>query len=119
MTPTELAELDNNISRNRDIVARGQALERLQKHPDYKLIIGDGYLNTEAVRLVLLKGDMNMQKPDRQADIAADIDAVGRFNAYLDRISRMSALAAESIREDEKTREDVLSESAQLQGGDE
>jgi hypothetical protein len=105
-----LTELEQNIARNKEIVAKGNALERLRNSADFKTVVGEGYLEKEAIRLVLLKGDQNMQKPERQLAIQADIDAIGRFAQYLHTVSHFAALAARSLEDDEATREEIAAE---------
>ena len=107
---TELHDIEQSISRNKEIVAKGTALERLKSNPDFRKVVGDGYLKEEAIRLVLLKGDQNMQKPERQSAIQADIDAIGHFAQYLHSVSRFAALAASSLADDEVAREEIAAE---------
>lgn len=107
---TQLKDIEANIARNKEIVARGIALERLKSHADFRKIVIEGYLEREAIRLVHLKGDPNMQRPDRQLDIQADIDGIGRFAAYLNLVGRSAAEAAMSIEADEATREEIAAE---------
>lgn len=107
---TELQEIERNISRNKEIVAKGAALERLKGNPDFRKVVMDGYLKDEAVRLVLLKGDQHMQRPEKQLAIQADIDGIGRFAQYLHSVSQFAALAGDSLASDEATLEEIAAE---------
>jgi len=107
---TELHEIEQNIARNKEIVAKGTALDRLKSNPDFRKVVGDGYLKEEAIRLVLLKGDQNMQRPERQDAIQADIDAIGRFAQYLHSVSQFAVMAASSLADDEVAREEIAAE---------
>lgn len=107
---TELNEIEQNIARNKEIVAKGAALARLLSNPDFRKVVSEGYLKDEAVRLVHLKGDQNMQKPERQAAIQSDIDAIGRFAQYLSSVSVFAVMASSSLAEDELAREEIAAE---------
>lgn len=107
---TELNALEHSIARNEEIVAKGNALERLKSNPDFKKVVGEGYLEREAVRLVHLKGEQTMQKPDMQASIQAEIDAIGNFAQYLRNVTRFAEMAASSLEADEATREEIAAE---------
>lgn len=107
---TALREIEESIAHNKEIVGKSNALERLKSNPDFRKVVSDGYLKEEAIRLVLLKGDQNMQRPERQTAIQADIDAIGRFAQYLHSISQFGAMAASSLAEDEATREEMAAE---------
>jgi hypothetical protein len=106
----QLAEIEANIAHAKEIVAKGAALERLKNHPDFRKVVVEGYLEREAIRLVHLKGDQHMQKPERQAGIQADIDAIGRFAAYLGSVSQFAAMAAASLEDAEAAREEIAAE---------
>jgi glutaredoxin 2 len=47
----ELERIDNRIAELNDAIKRGDALERLMKNEDFKLVILDGYLDEEATRI--------------------------------------------------------------------
>lgn len=107
---TQLQEIEANIARNKEIVAKGAALERLKGNADFKTVVITGFLKDNAVRLVHLKGDPNMQQPEKQAAIQAEIDAIGHFASYLNSVGRFAAMAASSLAEDEATREEIAAE---------
>lgn len=110
MSSTELQQVEASIARNKAIIAKGKALERLRNNPDFRQVIGEGYLVNEAVRLVHLKGSAHMQAPAKQLDIQGDIDAVGRFNQYLNSVGQFAAMAADSLTSDEATLEELAAE---------
>jgi hypothetical protein len=102
----EIAELENNMKELREMIELGNALERLRKNRDFKKVIEKEYLHEEAVRLVHLKSDPNMQGEREQARVVKQIDAIGNFTAFLDLI----ALKAESAKEALAECEDVRAE---------
>jgi hypothetical protein len=110
MSSSELNAIEQSIARNKEVVAKGNALTRLRKNPDFVKVIGKGYLEQEAIRLVHLKGDQNMQKPERQLAIQAEIDAIGHFVQYLNSVDQFAAMAASSLEDDERTREEIAAE---------
>ena len=64
-------------------VSFGEALERLLGNADFKLVVMDGYLKEEAVRLVHLKCDPALQEAVQQSAIDRGITAVSEFRQYL------------------------------------
>lgn len=110
MSTAQLQEIEANIARNKEIIAKGASLERLKANPDFKKIVSEGFLKENAVRLVHLKGDKNMIDPHKQAAIQAEIDAIGHFASYLNGVSRFASLAADSLSADEQTREEIAAE---------
>lgn len=98
--------LDNDIKKYRQQVSLGEALERLELNPDFRMLIEMGYLNSHALALVYSRsGDM---KPDNE--IARKIDAVATFKQYLDEVKENRATATKSLREAEQTREEFYDE---------
>lgn len=78
----EIIEIEKHISQVQPAINKLVALERLKQNSDFKEVILDGFLHTEAVRLVHLKGDPSRQTPEAQASILRDIDAIATLNMY-------------------------------------
>lgn len=110
MQKTLIEEIELNIEQAKTIVARGNALERLRNNRDFKKIIVEGYFEKEAIRLVHLKSDFNMQDDVSQASITKQMDAIGSLSQYFSNIFRESDLASKAISHDEETREELLAE---------
>lgn len=74
-------EIDKQLAM--DAVETANALRRLYQNADFQRVIVSGYLEDEAIRLVHLKGDVNVQRQDQQEMISRDIDAIGSFKQFL------------------------------------
>ena len=116
MTMPTVAEIQLHIDEARHFVELGNALERLERNPDFKLLIQGDYLQSEAVRLVHLLADPDEynQSPTQQAKIKQDIHAIGALAQYFNVIRWKAGNAAQSIAEGEATREEMESEEAEV-----
>jgi hypothetical protein len=108
MSQAQIDQLQRNIEDSRGFVALAQALARLQSSPDFKLIIGTGYLRDEAVRLVHAKANVALQSPKDQADILRDIDGIGCLESYFRTIEFNARQALKAIETDEETIQHLL-----------
>jgi len=78
----DIIEIEKHISQAQPAISKLAALERLKLNSDFQTLIINGYLATEAVRLVHLKADPSLQTPEHQAKITRDIDAIGALNMF-------------------------------------
>lgn len=97
----QVHEIELTIDQAEHQIKLGEALERLQSNKDFKLVINQGYLENEAIRLVRGRSDPSMQTPELQAANLRDIDAIGSFLVYLQQISRAANLAERAIKDAE------------------
>lgn len=114
MSDFELQALDKSDKINKALVERGEALERLRSNRDFKKLILAGYFEEEAVRLVHLKSDMNMQTPDAQRAILGQIDAIGMLRSYLDAVMFSANRAKANLEENAETRAELEEELANV-----
>ena len=98
-----IKELEDNISRAKEMVATGKSIDRLRNNPDFKEVILKGYFEKEAIRLVHLKADPNMQSPERQSSIVSQMDAIGALSSFLNTSLVMAERASNAITEDTQT----------------
>lgn len=110
MSNQQVEAIDRNIKAAKVSVDLGTALERLRGNADFKKVIIDGYFSKEAVRLVHLKSAPDMQVPERQRSILAQIDSIGALSAYLSLLIHEAAMAGKQIASDEEAREELLAE---------
>lgn len=104
-------EIELDIERAEKMIAKNDKLNRLRANPDFKEIFIDGYLREEAARLVGLRADSEMQSEEQQKFVNDAITGIGVFNQYLLNIHRFAQMAENSLRNAQKTREDILSEA--------
>ena len=112
MSTAELQQLESNIKLAQKIVDMGDALERLRNNRDFKKVIGDGYFEQEAIRLVHLMSDSNMQSPETQQSIHKQMIAVGVFREFLETLNVRANMARRAVEADEATRDEILAEDA-------
>lgn len=113
MSEQMIEEIELNIQEAKKIVELGDALERLISNRDFDKVFTDGYLREEAIRLVHLKGDPNLQDAESQKMILGQMDAIGNFTSYIQKVRHAANTARKAIEADEETREELLAEGAE------
>ena len=108
MIENDIRQLEANIENAKAMVNIGKSIERLRNNLDFKEVVLKGYFEREAVRLVHLKADPNMQTPERQASIISQMDSIGAFASYLNTALVMADRAAQAIEEDSTTLAELL-----------
>lgn len=106
----ELQSIEREITANKEMIARYEALERLRKNPDFNNIVMEGFFKDEAVRLVNLKAHPAMQKEENQKAINKDIDAIGSLYYYFMTIESQAIQAEKSLAYAEESRDEILQE---------
>lgn len=110
MSNETIQAIEDNIKQARKIVEVGEALERLKNNRDFKRVIVEGYFEQEAIRLVHLKSDQNVQSPDMQKSIMSQIDAIGAISQYFSTVLHKASIARKAIASDEEARDEILAE---------
>jgi hypothetical protein len=110
MSKDIVQRIEASMQADRVHIELDKALERLETNRDFKLVIAEGYLEKEAVRLVHVKADPAMQTPERKANIDRDIAAIGSFLQYLRTVSHNAAVAVKSIQSSEQALEELHAE---------
>lgn len=110
---SNIQNVELNIQRAKKDIAFGEALERLLSNRDFVNVIATGYQREEAIRLVHLKSDPGMQSPTDQADIDAQIMAVGRFSAWLRLQDNLTENARKALQENMEELEELRREEAE------
>jgi len=113
MSTETIQEIEQNIKQAKSLVEFGDALERLKGNKDFKKVIVEGFFEKEAIRLVHLKADRNMQSGDIQKSIITQMDAVGVLSQYFNTILIQANQASKSIAADEEARDELLAEELQ------
>lgn len=110
MNTLELQQLELNIKQSQKIVDLGESLERLVSNRDFKKVILEGYFEQEAIRLVHLKSDDNMQSSGSQYSIEKQMMGIGAFSSYLNTVRMRAQMAINALASDEQTRSELLEE---------
>ena len=106
----QMKQIEVSIKQAEDAVKAKTKMLRLIKNKDFKELVSEGYLKDEAVRLVLLKADPQLQSEADQAQIIKEIDAIGAFREYIRTVIGMGKTAEHSLEADRQTREELLAE---------
>ena len=81
--------------------AKAEALTRLQNNADFKLVITDGYMEDEAIRLVHLLGDARFNSDDKKAAYREDFQermiGIARLSEYFRSIFQLSSQAQREL----------------------
>lgn len=93
----QVAHIEQNIHEAKEAISIGDALARLFANRDFKKIVLDGFFREEAVRLVHLLADPNMQTAEKQKAILEDMRAIGAFREYLRFTETKAAMARKSL----------------------
>ena len=107
-TDSQLHDVDKSIQEAKKVVELGDALTRLKSNRDFKKVVMEGYFEKEAIRLVHLKADLNMQSSESQKSINTQIDSIGMFAGFLNTVDFRANLARKSITFDEEIREELI-----------
>lgn len=91
-------------------VSKLNSVLNLSKNRDFIDVIEKGYFEEEASRLVLLKADPSLQKPEDQASIIRAIDAIGNFRQYLGSVIQIGRMMEKSLADDTETKHQMLRE---------
>lgn len=110
MSSIELQAIEQSIKQSQKTVDLGEAFERLKSNRDFKKVILEAYFEQEAIRLVHLKSDQNMQSAESQKAIAMQMDAIGTLKQFFQTLKYKADLAGKSIEADEYTRDELLAE---------
>lgn len=107
----ELDAINKQIEEAKKKIARKDALMRLEQNPDFKELIQKGFLESHAIRQVMLKAHPGMQSEAMQKLFDQQITAVGGFKQFLVSIVSEGLAAQESLVSDEATQEELLKEA--------
>lgn len=110
---TEIQSIELNIQQAKKLVEFGLAVERLRSNRDFKTVISTGYFEDEAVRLVHLKADPNMQTDAYQLSIIKQMDAIGALAQFFQTVYQRANLAEKAIAADEEMITELLVEDVE------
>ena len=94
MSEQVIKELENSLEAAEADINRLEALKRLMKNPDYKLLIDEFYLKDQALRLSMCLDDPSMKH--LQEDILTDLRAIAGFRRQLGVVFQMGEAAKQA-----------------------
>ena len=112
MPDTSFEEIEIDIEAAKELVQKGDALDRLTNSADFRNIISQGYFQEEAVRLVHLKSSAAMKNEDMQKAVITSIDAIGNLAQYFAKIMSQAEMARSSIEDSHELLTEMAEEGA-------
>lgn len=82
MSAEQIREIEADIKEAKKVIELGETVARLKSNRDFRKLILEGYLRDEAIRLVHVKSDINLQDAENQRKIIRDIDAISSLADY-------------------------------------
>lgn len=110
MSSIETKQIEAQIAAAKETADMATALDRLKSNRDFKKVILQGYFKDEAIRLVQVKGNPDVQHPSSQAAIIRDIDAIGSLFQFLNQIEREGNQAEKTIADGQREIEAITEE---------
>lgn len=106
----DLQEIEVTIEEALAQVRRGELVLSLEKNPEFRELVLEGYFRDDAARVVMLLADKEHQSAERQTALHSDLVGISTFGEYLRAQKILGNMAAESIEQHKATREDILGE---------
>lgn len=106
----DIQEVELNIEFAKERIELLNALDRLLKNADFKLVISEGYMEKEAIRLVkaLANGAI---LPEGKAEIQKDIEGIGRLDQYFEAIVQIGRAQENTLNAYQDTLTELEAES--------
>lgn len=101
MFGTQTQQIQITLDEAKKKVKLGEALERLERNKDFKLIFEEEFFKQESLRQVSLLSCPNHQEPHKQAAIIADMRASATVQAFFRLLVRNAAMAEQSVLDNE------------------
>ena len=111
MLNNDMQEIEIDIDEARKAIELGEIVTRLEKHPDFRTLVIEGYFRDDAARIVMLKADPEFISEERQGKLDRDILGISVFGEYLRTKKVLGTMAQQAIYQHEQTREELIQES--------
>lgn len=93
------------------IIERGEAARRLTENPDFKMLIMEGYLTSEPMRLAELMASGRLNSTTME-NCKNEISAIGSFRNFMKLHIEQGNLAKESLVDLEEARDEAIAAEA-------
>ena len=104
-------QIEISIEAAKGAVERKNAIQRLHKNPDFRLIFVEGYFQREPARLVSLLTDHEHASEEKQRELMNDMLGISSAQEYLRGVHSMGVAMERQIASSEQTLEDMRNES--------
>lgn len=99
MTTQEEVELE--MVENQQWVSRWEALQRLEKNPDFINVISEGYIRDRAINGVSMLANEGVKRQGQRPDVMEMLVAVSTLQDYFRMIKNLGAIAKDELEESE------------------
>ena len=103
MTTQEEVELE--MVETQQWVSRYEALQRLEKNPDFINVISEGYIRDRALNGVSMLANEGVKRQNQRGDVMEMLVAVSALQDYFKMLKNLGAIAKEDM--DEETGPEV------------
>lgn len=116
----QIDSVELSIKEAKELIARSDALHRLEQNKDFKFLFIDGLMKDDATRQVMLLASPGLKAPGdgpkvARAGIQARIDMIGELYNWC-RWTHMQADGARKALDDhEQTRQELLAEQLEVE----
>lgn len=98
MTTQEEVELE--MVENQQWISRYEALQRLEKNPDFINVISEGYIRDRAINGVSMLANEGVKRQGQRPDVMEMLVAVSTLQDYFRMIKNLGAIAKEDMDEE-------------------
>ena len=111
MSPEEInnaeVQIELSIDQAKEFLDKSEALRRLERNEDFKKLIIEGYLEKEAVRLVGLLMDSEMQEDLEKDLINKELYGISSMRLYLRNVHLIAAQMKNQVARSEEVLEEL------------
>lgn len=107
----DIQEVTLSLEEAKKLVAFGEAISRLEKNKDYRLVFADGYFRDEAARLTMLSAERNLTQ-DQRDNVLHSIRSIGELGVFLRMRVTQAEMAKTAIGDAEEFLEQVHQQEA-------
>lgn len=101
MFQSQVQEVQITLDEAKKKVKLGEALERLERNKDFKLIFEEEFFKQESIRQVSLLSCPNHQEPHKQAAIIADMRASATVQSFFNLLRRNARMSEQAVQDSE------------------
>jgi hypothetical protein len=113
---SSIAELESHIEQLQENVERRDLALKLEKNPDFRKLILDGFCVTECARSAQLSCDPRLKEVER-ADALGLAQAAGHLRRFLSALVRAGNMAEDQIKEAQEQLIEMQHEATRLPEG--
>lgn len=98
---TTQTEQELEMVENQQWISRWEALQRLEKNPDFINVISEGYIHDRAINGVSMLANEGVKRQGQRPDVMEMLVAVSTLQDYFRMIKNLGAIAKDELEESE------------------